>query len=124
MTFMLGKGMPKQEKELVRFLLGAIIRRERRKAGLPEIHVCRCMRRSRPWLADIETGRHDLAVKDLLRLSQCIGFDLVKAIRELRRRSRYPKSSSVGAQKKKSRAPGTGQVSAMDHTRGTGARAF
>jgi transcriptional regulator with XRE-family HTH domain len=107
MTFMLGKGMPKQEKELVRFLLGAILRRERRKAGLPEIHVCRCMRRSRPWLAGIETGRRDLAVKDLLRLSQCVGFDLVKAIRELRRRSKYPKSSSVGARKKK--LPHTGR---------------
>lgn len=75
--------MPKQKKEELSSRLGGIIQQKRRKARLYQLHVARYMQRSQPWVARIEAGRHDLTVKDLLRLSQCIGFDPASVIREL-----------------------------------------
>jgi transcriptional regulator with XRE-family HTH domain len=74
----------KQEKE-VGLRLGLIIQTKRRNARLYQAHVAKCMKHSQPWVARVESGRHNVTVEELLRLGECIGFDPARIIREVYR---------------------------------------
>jgi predicted transcriptional regulator len=73
---------------MVRLRLGRIIAAKRHKARLYQTHVAKCMQHSQPWVARVESGRHDVTVAELLRLGECIGFDPARVVRELDRANR------------------------------------
>jgi transcriptional regulator with XRE-family HTH domain len=63
--------------------LVALIRTERRNAGLRQIDVAKLLHEQQQWVALIERGQRRISVIEFLALAQAIGFDPAKALKKI-----------------------------------------
>jgi transcriptional regulator with XRE-family HTH domain len=63
--------------------LRAFLVKKRKKAGLTQIDLGKILKRNQAYVSYVERGRKLLAVVELMRWAEAIGFDAREAIREL-----------------------------------------
>jgi transcriptional regulator with XRE-family HTH domain len=63
--------------------LSAFLVKKRKKAGLTQIGLGKILKRNQAYVSYVERGRKLLAVVELMRWAEAIGFDAREAIREL-----------------------------------------
>jgi transcriptional regulator with XRE-family HTH domain len=63
--------------------LVALIRAERRNAGLRQIDIAKRLHEQQQWVALIERGQRRISVVEFLALAQAIGFDPAKALKKI-----------------------------------------
>jgi transcriptional regulator with XRE-family HTH domain len=64
----------------------ALIRREREERDLYQGDVARRLGIPQPRLSQIENGRRPVSIEEFLRIAEAVGFDAMRAIREVRAR--------------------------------------
>ena len=69
-----------QHKALV-----ALLRTERKAAGLRQIDLAKRLHEQQQWVALVERGQRRISVVEFLALAHAIGFDPAKAIKKLYR---------------------------------------
>src|SRR5262245_38965982 len=69
-----------QHKALV-----ALIRAERKAAGLRQVDLAKRLGEQQQWVALVERGQRRISVVEFLALAQAIGFDPAKATKKLAR---------------------------------------